>query len=438
MPRYNPNDSAPDYSSPPDLTPVSMADPSGGTLPSTNPSAGITQPSQAPFIDPSVVNPMGTIGGVPTNPDASPDDFIKRRMGELYTPEHSASDKFNALLAAYPQREKPGLMRSIIAGMYGLGAGPEGAQKILDEPFNEKLTDWSNQIKYTDQAANLERYTNANERSFANQEVQRELQDQEIKRKEKKDAATEDYQQGSLKARLARTEFMYYKQQHPNHVLQTDNEGYVYAVNPQDNSVDYLQDADGDMIEASKLPEAMRLQIQHQNKVGEIQATGTQRVKEIDETGSQQRQTNQAKPATGANNPNKPLSAREIAGQRKNRVADLIAADPENSKYIKTDPNTGAIMLQAPGGTFSSPTPEQLAHVKVLRDYIYGPEVGQPSASHPQTPMNQNPLAQGQNTLPPPEKRVVGQTYTMGNGKPGIWSKDPVTGNYGFKPAGVQ
>ena len=97
-----------------------------------------------------------------------------------------------------------------------------------------------------------------------------------------------------------------------------------------------------------------------------------------------------------------------------NRIADVIAADPNNSKYIKTDPNTGAIMLQAPGGMMTSPTPEQLEHVKQLKDYIFN-DVDMPAVSH-------GPSGGQNSQLPPPQQRVVGRQYIMGNGKPGIWT----------------
>lgn len=409
------------YGDIPDLTPVSSDDPSGGTLPSSHPMMG-GMLNQAPDI-----NTPRTLGDIPL-PDESPDDFIARRMSELYTPEHSASDAYNAMLAKYPVHPKHGFLSKLGASLYGMGHGVKGAEDFLDSGYNRQVQDWKNQIGPMGTSANLERYMNSNERQYANQEVQRELQERDIKRKETADQNKADYQKASIAERKARTAFMYYKVQHPNAIFQTDNDGYVYALDPQTHQADYVQDEDGDLVQNSKLPEAMRIAQQHQNKMAEIDAQGQNRIEAIDETGAQTRQTRRETP-TGTGGINKPPSAREIDQQRKNRAKEVVSADPNNAKWIRTDPTTGGIMIVPPSnGIFGGEaTPEQLAHAKYLRDYIMNGVGASPNGS-----------SQPNSTLPPPEHRKIGMKNP--NNPNAIWTYGPdgTLGWWGPKAGGKQ
>lgn len=419
----------------PDLTPVSAQDPDGGTLPSTNP---MTQgmPVQAPVLDPKIINPRPDdprmVGDVPV--EESPEDFIHRRMAALYTPEHSASDQFNQLLAQYPVRQKPRLLAKIAASMYGMDHGPEGADKLMYGDYYRQLADWKNKIGPTEQAANLERYMNSNERQYANQEVQRELQEEENRRKQRKDEESNKIAQETLKVRQQRAATYDWKTRHPDMKIQEDNEGNLIGVDPQSGKVQYITDDDGDPVVGSKLSDKDRinLEIQGRKDVAKIQQSGANyragvakpqiviqgggtsvidpnkaTSKPVIGPDNQPIPSSGKLPGGGGANAGKPPSSKEIMNIRKQRAQELIAADPNNKKYLSIDPTTGAYMINPPsGGMFGGDaTPEQLAHAKYLRDYIYGNTPGGPT-----------------NQLPPPEKRVVGQIYTMGNGKPGKWT----------------
>lgn len=127
----------------------------------------------------------------PTPAQPKSDDLdIAARMKELYTPETAAVDRFNALAAAYPQFKEPGALRriggSILGALTDLGTnfghtrtGVKGTN-VFDEvsgrnKYLEDISDWQNQIKPAEQAANLERQNNANERTMAYQTVNQEL-----------------------------------------------------------------------------------------------------------------------------------------------------------------------------------------------------------------------------------------------------------------------
>jgi hypothetical protein len=177
----------------------------GGQSPMTDPNIiGSDMPSQGGFFgslnSPDVndyssqainpdVPPLETPRAAPTGMN-TPDNYdVGARMSQLYHPEHAASDRFNQLSGAYPKRADyhPGKLRSIGAMITSVGSsfGPHGnvqfnpegikmGQEIQDEPYLDKLSDWRNQIGPAQQAANLERYTNTNDRSLAYQTVTRE------------------------------------------------------------------------------------------------------------------------------------------------------------------------------------------------------------------------------------------------------------------------
>lgn len=86
-------------------------------------------------------------------------------LNDLYQPETGATQQFNSILNQYPTREKPTLMRKIGAALMNIG-GQDG-MAFLDEPNRIKIEDWKNKINPALQAANLERYSNANERQLA-------------------------------------------------------------------------------------------------------------------------------------------------------------------------------------------------------------------------------------------------------------------------------
>ncbi len=136
---------------------------------------------------------------------------IQNRLRQLYQPQSAASDRFNQLLQQMPQREQPGKLRQIAALMAGLGTGgpaeyyngmalgfksnPSESLKvqsaIRDEPYNQKMQDWTTRLKPAEYAANLERETNAGNERAANQQYQREQEAQRLAENERKDKAAE-------------------------------------------------------------------------------------------------------------------------------------------------------------------------------------------------------------------------------------------------------
>src|SRR3990170_1924504 len=106
---------------------------------------------------------------VPETFNADSEDYgdITGLINKMYTPETKASNQFNEMLGQYPERNKPGIMRRIGAGLIGLEGGPEAAEKFMYQPFERKLVDWKAKIGPAQAAMTQERLGNVNERTLA-------------------------------------------------------------------------------------------------------------------------------------------------------------------------------------------------------------------------------------------------------------------------------
>src|SRR4051812_40786715 len=76
-----------------------------------------------------------------------------------FNPEHTASDRLNQVISQQPTRNHPGLIRKLAAGAYA-GLGGDG-EKLLYAPYDRAMADWNAKLKPVENAASLERQSNA-------------------------------------------------------------------------------------------------------------------------------------------------------------------------------------------------------------------------------------------------------------------------------------
>src|SRR5213083_562376 len=200
---------------------------------------------------PSILGPNSIPSGPSMSPSVEgeePSEYdIGKRMSQLYRPETQASTRLNQMLNAFPQRGQSGFLRKLGAGLIGaatsqrggVGQGIQASQEFLNRPFNQALGDWEAKIKPIEQAANLERYQNVNERTLAYQTVSNELKQQaEQHRVEKneRDAEIKEH----------RASIYEYKALHPNAVF--DFKGpTVLVTNPATKKVEDTKIPTGSM-----------------------------------------------------------------------------------------------------------------------------------------------------------------------------------------------
>lgn len=200
---------------------------------------GPPSPNDATFDQPPDISQVDI--GKPDRDSVGQEDEVTKLVGKLYTPHHEIADKFNEVWNQMPQREKPSVLRRIVASMVGAGGGPKAADQVLDAPYNEARGEWMDKLKMLQPALSDERYQNINEMN------QRKLDETERKSKAAeadKDARTE------IAADRAAT--YKYKSEHPGEQLVEDEDGQLMAVNKADGSMHYVLRPDGTPVKSLK------------------------------------------------------------------------------------------------------------------------------------------------------------------------------------------
>jgi hypothetical protein len=393
------------------------------------PPTGFSDPGfvQSPTPDSTTETPIPTVQQTPpTNGAALPS--IAQKMAQMYTPESQASDKYNQMIDAYPNREdtKPGFWRSLGSAIVDYTKGPQRGQAFYDQPYQDKLTDWKNQIGPAGTAANLERNQNVNERQMSYQTASNTLKEQSQAEKERTDTA-------NLKIKQQRADIYDWKAKHPNMKIVFPKGGNIQAIDQTTGQTIDLGVPTGSLSDADKYD------LQQTNAIARIDETGSQArqtegVKQGNREDSQDRRawsiinipdpdnpgqqksvwgnsiTHETMPITMGgkdvglvSKPGsmKPETAKNKKDKEYNAASQIKNTDPELGQFIKMDsPSNGTFEITQPsdpkffgyGMGHKGPTPEQ---AKRINDAIYGASSISPVASHttsnpPNTPNTTN------------------------------------------------
>lgn len=213
--------------------------------------------------------------------DKKDDNSISDLVNKLYTPGHEIADKFNEVWSQMPQHEKPSVMRRIVASMVGAGGGIKGADEVLDAPYNEQMSEWTNKLKMLQPLLGDEKYNNTNERMLATNAASQtvanrraDISEANVRRQRDKDAATEALNQDKLKVQQDRAKAYIYKQNNPNHQLEEDENGYIVAINPVTRGAYYITDDDGNKIKSNKLSDADKINLQIKGRLAAARVAG--------------------------------------------------------------------------------------------------------------------------------------------------------------------
>lgn len=332
-------------------------------------------------------------------------------------PRDEQYEQFVQLLSLMPKRAdfEPSKFRRFAAMMAGLGAGgPAGISSgapigyrsnveeglknqrmILDEPYDKAMYDWNSQAKPLLEASKLENTKNVNSRiassnvrsaELREKGIERQLlRDEQLKAKEDADLARKNEE---LKVRQQRANTYDYRTKNPNHVYQTDKDGYVYSVNPQTNKTEYLTDDDGDKIQSSRLSDRDRIEMQLESTLEGIRARGS-----VSRSLEEQRQGNREElvDKRETNIRNRPASSTtrgETASARHIRLYDKavegVNKNPAWKDYISFDHVHKVFNIDTPkgksGGIFNKATPGGDPEIaKEITKFIYGDENGKSS-----------------------------------------------------------
>jgi hypothetical protein len=315
---------------------------------------------------------------------------ITRGMSELYSPETAASERFNQMIGQQPRMEdyKPSVLRRIGSALTAFGpGGMEAGMEFLHRPFTEKMTDWRAGIGPAQQAANLERQSNINERQLAYQTISTQL-------RAEADAERAKHNERNAAIRQQRADVYEFKARNPN--MRFDFSGpTVKIADPLSGQVSDTGIATGSLSDADKL---MLQQEQAMERIGE---TGRQQrmTEGIRQTGREELQGMRGwtiGTIPDPNNPNQSIGVRiheptgevqpiQFGGQQVgpvtrptsgargaespaqlkvrqfNAARQLSSTRPDLAKFIRIGSGNNFTIIQP--GRFSGPTPEQFAEI---------------------------------------------------------------------------
>ena len=349
----------------------------------TNPMDEMNGGSQSPWSNINFGNtdmnaPQPAMAG-PTPNDGGYD--VASRMAQIYHPQHDASDRFDALIKGYPQREQPSKMRKFGGALLGALAavgdptqGREGGpanhamgMKVYNDisgktRFDENVEDWKNQMSPTQAAANLERYQNTNDRTAAYQTVSGELRAHAQEAKDKNDAT-------NAQIRTHRADVYDFKAHNPGMKLITPKGGNIQAYDP------ITGETKDTGIPSGSLTDLDKINLQADDKMEQIHATGDERRKTVVTQGEEARKTKTTvgggtlKPGTGPNG--KPELPTQTRVRQFNAARELFNTHPEVQQFLKLGNND--FTLTPPSKNFfgqdSGPSQEQY---DLMKKAIYG------------------------------------------------------------------
>lgn len=181
--------------------------------------------------------PSSTIGrvklGEAYSPGPSPNEPSVPLNGksnnllEEFTPETFFSDEFKKAYGERPERPNPGKVKRILAGIVGgFARDPKAVNNILYGGYDRDVADWKTRLDQIQPGLQAERYANVNERTLLNQQRGRELEEGRLRLSQSNAAAKQDLDN----RKLALQQF---KADNPNYKFETGEDGFIYAVNPQ-------------------------------------------------------------------------------------------------------------------------------------------------------------------------------------------------------------
>jgi hypothetical protein len=152
-------------------------------------------------------------------------------INRLYTPDTRASDRYNDLLDAPPQMNKPGIMRALLAGTAAFGANAKGKDmldiqdRVMYSPYAKAKEEWTTKTTPFGQAATNEVARNNTERTLATNTATNMVN------LDRNRATEEDRVEKNRIAELRATAYAF-KQRNPNWVIDERGERII-ATNPQ-------------------------------------------------------------------------------------------------------------------------------------------------------------------------------------------------------------
>ena len=343
-----------------------------GTMFGNNPSfEGMFAPKQDPygnmsFGPPSKVAIPESKASIPFSPQPEPAYDVNRRMKEIYQPETVATERFNQGISDYPASQKPSWLRAMLAAAAEVGNKGSG-MGVIEGDRPRRLADWKAKMGPLQDAANLERYSNSNNRSLANQTINQELRQQaDTERDKNNDAKTKIAQQ--------RADAYVLKTQNPNRKFNFS--GPTVIMTEDDGTVTDTKIPTGSLSETDKIT------MNQKNAMARITAGGKQTqenmgvrhdftMDEIEARGDEARETKVVVPGKAGSGSKEELPL-NTARRRVNAANQLKNTRPDLAKFVRVNGDEIHI-VQPDRSFFGDPTGPNPQQVEEINKIIYGP-----------------------------------------------------------------
>ena len=362
---------------------------------------------------------------------------IRRRMSELYTPEHTASDAYMKHISEMPVRNKPGLLRKIAAGVAAFGSRPDDAERVMYSPYRRNLQDWSVKLEPLQRGADLERQNNSQERMMANQIISSEMSDRRLQRQIRRDATLREQGERRIAqgdARVAQGDARLAQAEERMKIARELSKGGQFDVDDAGNARIIRKDGSIIPVDGQYLSFEEKEQLRAETAAARAKAVAeNSRPRVIERTieypegsGKLVRarinlDTGEATPITieGQGTAQPPKPALEETRDVNNKAKQVQQKYPQWSKYIEFD-TAGRFKRIKPTGRFTGPSKEDYDKIY---EAIYGESKDAPAkpsarATGPGPGPRQNTQA--------PNAKPVRPGYVRVRGPQGQTGQDPV------------
>jgi hypothetical protein len=328
----------------------------------------------SPAMDPrQPVNP--TIAALIGGPGSSGDAAMQRTINainQIYTPETTSRDRYNRLLDAAPEREGPGLIRGISAGLMGLGGKDpidtlNIQERVMFAPHMRDMQDWTAKTTPFSQAAQQENTANINERTLAGNVVTAQTQ---------ADRLAESARQADQKNEVARIIALARQATAAKYTIKEEN-GRVMAYPPDPRQGPPMDlGPSGLMNEREKLDliNSGRLAVEVQQGANQMAVQGSRNAGQL----AVQTLRNQRITGNGGTRGLLPSQQKDAYF---NRAQEWILRHPEDKANITLDPAQRSFDVNEPStAMFGYPKGMSPENYDAFVDYIYGTGAMPPTA----------------------------------------------------------
>ena|SRR5213592_2371474 len=316
-----------------------------------------------------------------------------------YTNEPTpAMDRFRNMLDTMPERHRPSIMRMIGTGAlsfanaqqpdqvsestdkYGNVSrtvkkgnwqpyGLEETNKILQQPYEQELGDWANRAKVTQQAAQLERQSNADRALQAQRYATAGIIPEREARLGAQGRTRLEQGQERIDINRSKQKLADWKAHNPDGKIYAPKGGNVVIINPQTGEATDTGIESGMLSDEERINLTGQKRMEQISKQGEIQkgiqgTKGEQALEQIGARGGEARETKEVVPG-GAGATSQLPTQQKVGLQLKANKAKQ--EHPEWSRYINTDPNTGMVEITPPATGYFSRGPDKAVYDEIIK-----------------------------------------------------------------------